>query len=311
MPEFGAYVMVDWGAANAPANGPNSVWICSWERRGHAIEPDHLITWNPQTRSEAVDLVRTLLHRAVRERLRTLVGFDFPYGYPAGFATALGLDGEGPPWRKTWQRLSHDLHDTTSNENNRFDLAAQFNALIGHLPRHRPGPFWGHHPTWHANPQLSRRKPAFPFHPRNGVALSEFRRSELALMPEHHPHALWKLFGAGAVGSQALVGIPAIKELRDDLYLRDQSIVWPFEAADWTANRSRPLVVHAEVWPRVVPDQLPAGLCIDEQQVRGLVAHFAHLDANDLLLPLFHVPFLLQLNEQQEVLAEEGWTLGA
>ena len=34
---------------------------------------------------------------------RVLVGFDFPYGYPAGFAAALDLTG--PPWLAVWRYL--------------------------------------------------------------------------------------------------------------------------------------------------------------------------------------------------------------
>jgi len=308
MPEFDSYVMVDWSASTVPVHGRNSIWICKWERRwGQALEPDHLPTLNPHTRSEAVDIVRAFLHQQAAARRRTLVGFDFAYGYPSGFAAALGLEDEGQPWRKTWQRLAHSLHDTTRNGNNRFELAARINEIIGHLP----GPFWGHHPAWPANAHLSMHNPGFPFSAGDGVVLSEFRRSELALQPEHHPHTVWKLFGAGPVGGQVLVGLPVIKELRDDLYLRDESVVWPFEAEDWLAKRSRPLVVHAEIWPRVVPEPLPAGDVPDQQQVRGLVAYFSHLDDDDCLLPLFRLPFQLPPHEKREVLAEEGWTLGA
>jgi precorrin-8X/cobalt-precorrin-8 methylmutase len=311
MPEFDSYVIVDWSASNVPVHHWNSIWICTWERRrGQALEPDHLPTRNPHTRSEAVGIVRAFLHRQARASRRTLVGFDFAYGYPRGFASALGLDDAGKPWRQTWQRVAHDLHDSPSNLNNRFGLATQFNQVIGHLPRHLPGPFWGHHPAWPANPQFRMRSPGFPFSAGNGVVLSEFRWSELALQPAHHPHAAWKLFGAGAVGSQVLVGIPAIKELRDDLYLRDESIVWPFEAMDWLARRSHPLVVHAEIWPRLVPGPLPEGICSDERQVRGLVAHLAGLDDDERLLRLFRVPFQLPADVQQDVLEEEGWTLG-
>lgn len=307
MPYFDSYVMVDWSSNNRPVAGPNSVWICTGERQGNALNPNHLRTCNPDTRCKALDCVRAFLHQQGRATRRTLVGFDFPYGYPSGFAVALGLGAEGQqPWRQTWQRLFDDLSDRPDNHNNRFQVAAQFNEIIGQPP----GPFWGHHPAALDNLGLPGHRPPFPFTAGNGVVLAEFRKTEQILrVAGFHPQSAWHLLGAGAVGGQVLAGIPTIKELRDDLHLRNDSVVWPFEAVDWLANR-RPLVVHVEVWPRVVPGPTPAGVA-DEQQVLGLVAYFAQLDSDDLLLPLFEVPSQLPPDVRQWVLEEEGWTLGA
>ena len=35
---------------------------------------------------------------------RVLIGFDFPFGYPAGFAARLGLSG--PPWQGVWAEIA-------------------------------------------------------------------------------------------------------------------------------------------------------------------------------------------------------------
>ena len=148
MPAFDAYVMVDWSASNVPKHGPNSIWVCTWERHAKAMDRDHLSTRNSHTRSEAVNIVRAFLQQQARARRRTLVGFDFAYGYPSGFAAAIGVRGGRQPWRQTWHRLSDNLHDTAGNESSRFQLAAGFNGLIGNPP----GPFWGHHPARPANP---------------------------------------------------------------------------------------------------------------------------------------------------------------
>lgn len=43
------------------------------------------------TRAEATEILRERLGKAVRADQRVLVGFDFAYGYPRGFADSLGL----------------------------------------------------------------------------------------------------------------------------------------------------------------------------------------------------------------------------
>ena len=66
-----------------------------------------------------------------------MVGFDFPFGYPAGFAARLGL--EGPPWRAVWDEIARLIEDDEGNRNNRFEVGAEFNRRVsgGRFP------FWG------------------------------------------------------------------------------------------------------------------------------------------------------------------------
>jgi hypothetical protein len=40
---------------------------------------------------------------------------------------------------------------------------------------------------------------------------------------------IWKLFGNGSVGGQALLGIPRLSALRNDEVLEPVFRVWPFE----------------------------------------------------------------------------------
>ena len=86
-PYFDRYITVDWSANSKPKGGKDSIWVCT-----HAADGESS-TANPRTRREAETVVREQLLRAVRMRQRVLVGFDFPYGYPAGFADALGFTG--------------------------------------------------------------------------------------------------------------------------------------------------------------------------------------------------------------------------
>ena len=266
---FDAYVAVDWSAATGPKQGRDSIWLCL-----HGREPA-----NPRTRHEATERVRALLRELVADGRRVLVGFDFPYGYPRGFADAVA-PGAGPPWRRVWDELARLVSDDARNRSNRFDVAAELNARLG-------GPqFWG----WpHA--ALPGRKPAAP-------PLAEFRANELALRAGRRwPKSVWQLSGAGSVGSQAILGIPRVRALRDDPELAALSAVWPFERADTQ-------VVHAEIWPGVISAR---GLHAvrDADQVASLVAWWAELDAAGALAPLLEQP------ADDAVRLEEGWILGA
>ena len=123
---FDRYVTVDWSGANTPRVGKDSIWICSLAAKGDCW------TRNPPTRRTAGEMLRDLLARSVGHRERVLIGFDFPFGYPAGFAAALGLEGE--PWRAIWQLLAAEIIDNPqTNETNRFEVA---NDLNGRALRH-------------------------------------------------------------------------------------------------------------------------------------------------------------------------------
>jgi hypothetical protein len=122
------------------------------------------------------------------------------------------------------------------------------------------------------------------------AAVERVHRVERAL---RGVQSAWKLGGAGSVGSQALVGIPRVASLRDDPVLAPVSRVWPFE--DVSASQ----VVHAEIWPGIVPleDRHPVR---DAAQVATLVAHWQREDAAGRLAPL--------LEREAD---DEGWILGA
>lgn len=69
---------------------------------------------------------------------------------------------------------------------------------------------------------------------------------------------VWKLYGAGSVGSQALVGIPVVRRLRYDPRFHAFSRVWPFETG-FTRQPTPdggPSIVHAENFPGNVPEAL-------------------------------------------------------
>jgi precorrin-8X/cobalt-precorrin-8 methylmutase len=280
MPLFDAYLAVDWSAHKRPKTGSNSVWICS------AGEPPE----NPSTRAEATERVRALLREAVSGGRRVLVGFDFAYGYPQGFAGALGSVGQ--PWRRVWELLGREIADDSTNRSNRFDVAVALNARLD-----APA-FWGW-PT--RDDRLPQREP----HDR---VLPEFRVTERLLRERgHRPFSVWQLAGHGSVGSQTLLGIPRVLSLRDDAELESVSAIWPFETG-FAALAAQ--VVHAEVWPSLVETR---GLHTvpDADQVASLVAWWAELDGADALAPLFERPPGLSDDDAEAAVREEGWILGA
>jgi precorrin-8X/cobalt-precorrin-8 methylmutase len=263
---FDAYIAVDWSASSKPKRGIDSVWLCK-----HGSPPE-----NPSTRHDATERVRELLQELVAAGKWVLVGFDFPYGYPRGFADLIA-PGDGPPWRRTWNALARRVRDEAWNANNRFEVAAHLNV--------DGGPFWAC-PAGHAREALTvKRGISFPH-----KGLQEFRATERAV---RGVQPAWKLSGAGSVGSQALLGIPRVASLRDDPALAPVSAVWPFEPT------SEAQVVHVEIWPGLVePTEHPVR---DAGQVEALAAHWARLDAAGRLAPLFQAP---------PSAAEEGWILG-
>ena len=127
---FDTFAMVDWSAATVPRKGRDSIWICWHAPDGERLE-------NPPTRHAAKTLLGEWLAAALARGERILLGFDFPFGYPAGFAARLGLSG--PPWRAVWDEIGGLIDDSEDNCNNRFKVAAELNRRVsgGCFP------FWG------------------------------------------------------------------------------------------------------------------------------------------------------------------------
>ena len=244
---FDGYVAVDWSANGIPKRGKDSIWLAIAGRVG--IEKPE----NPATRAEAVIRIEALLTDATAAGRRLLLGFDFPFGYPAGTARMLtGRDG----WEAIWSRIAALLEDGPDNANNRFDAAAALNAaFVG------DGPFWGNG-LKRDIAGLPRRKPGgwganLPGNRRH--AESEVRRAQ----------EVWKLIGAGSVGGQALTGIAALEGIRR----RTGAAIWPFETlGDGRAH------VLAEVYPSLI-EPAPGPEVKDARQVKAVAAALQRLDA--------------------------------
>jgi precorrin-8X/cobalt-precorrin-8 methylmutase len=284
---FDAFVMVDWSAASVPRTGRDSIWICWHAKDGERLE-------NPPTRHAAKLLLRDWLAAAFGERQRILLGFDFPFGYPSGFAGRLGLSGR--PWRAVWDEVASLLQDDEHNVNNRFDVAEALNRRVsgGRFP------FWG-------CPQIPVRVHLGGKHHRGHQqdGLAERRLVDLHI-PTAQP--CWKLLGSGSVGGQALTGIPVVRTLRDDPRWIDQTRIWPFETG-LQAPADGSLII-AEVYPSLWAVSPMAGEPKDAAQVRAVARFFAERDRCDQLAAFFAGDPGLARDQRDRVETEEAWTLG-
>ncbi len=284
---FDSFVVVDWSAANLPRVGRDSIWIC--RRCG-----DEETLLNPPTRHAAKTLLADCLAAALASGQRMLLGFDFPFGYPAGFAARLGL--AGAPWRAVWDEIAALLTDDAGNRNNRFAVADDLNRRVSG----GAFPFWGcpaAPPRAHLHGRHHRR------HDSEGLA--ERRLVDLYI-PRAQP--CWKLLGAGSVGGQALTGIPVVRALRDDPRWAGHAQIWPFESG-LAAPAPVPIVI-AEIYPSLWAVAPAPGEFKDRAQVRTVARWLAELDRAGALAPLFAGDPGLTSPQRRRIETEEAWTLG-
>jgi hypothetical protein len=300
---FSAYVIVDWSAAAKPTTGADSIWIGVLKR-----DVRFRLTfesYNPATRGEAETRLAAILDDLKKRNERALVGFDFPLGFPRGLSKALSLPGE-TRWRAVWDQLAKMVKDKVDNTNNRFGVGSEINRrLTG-----GPFPFWGCPPK----DALTTLQPKRP-REHGADDLPEFRYADEAAQSSVKgggAHSIWKLYYNGSVGGQAIVGIPAVRRLKD---ARGETVrVWPFETGFKTlteADLDGVATVVAEVYPSLIKAVPAAGEVKDLAQVRGLAEHFAKLDEAGKLGAIFAAPKSLSEDAVVAAETEEGWILGA
>ena len=294
---FSAYVIVDWSASSKPNTGTDSVWIGVLKR-----DVRFRLTFeafNPSTRAAAETQLMTLMDGFAKRSERALVGFDFPLGFPRGYAAALKLPGE-QPWRAAWDDLDRFVKDKADNTNNRFGVAAGINRrLTG-----GPFPFWGCPPK----DALSTLQPK-KTRDHGPDDLPELRHAEQAAKGAA---SIWKTYYNGSVGGQAILGIPVVRRIK--LARGEAAQVWPFETGFRTlteADLEGVNVVLAEVYPSLVKPLGTVGEVKDLQQVRTLAEHFARLDEASKLGALFGPPKGLAAEAAADAEREEGWILGS
>jgi hypothetical protein len=177
---FDLFVMVDWSAASRRKRGQDSTWLAV----GTSVLQSTVGTWNPSSRCELHDMVRKVLDVALQRDLRVLLGYDFAFGYPAGFANWVkgapaAAQGAKPNWRDVWQWLASSVKDTPPNVNNRFQVADALNA------QHKTAFFWG------CPPGLKLKSLSTNGNPPNGMnpnPLQPNRATEFAALAQLKQH---------------------------------------------------------------------------------------------------------------------------
>lgn len=255
MSGFSRFLAVDWSGGNdtGPTPRKDAIWI------GEAAAGGPATTLYRRNRREAEAALADRIAAALGDGTRMLIGFDFPFGYPQGFAAA--LTGAADPLG-VWSWLADRIEDAPA-ANNRFEVAAEINRALGA----GKGPFWGNAGKTD-RPGLPRTKTGYanPFPDRRAC-------EDLA----SGTFTCWQLAGAGAVGSQALMGMPVLERLRRRF--PGKIAVWPFEPLD------RP-IAFVEIWPSLIDPAVKAATGKDDfrdaVQVRLMAEALSRLPAPDL-----------------------------
>lgn len=278
MSGFDTFLVADWSAAKrAPARpSADAIWI-GVARDGEVEEPSY-----HRTRQDAESWLAAFFDAEGAAGRRVLATFDFPFGYPAGFARI--VTGSDDPFA-LWDWFAAEIIDTPQGDNNRFEIAERLNRLTP-----GPGPFWGK-PRRDAWPDVPYRKEGIEFAP-----VAERRACDLAAKAAS---SCFQMSFPPTVGGQIMMGLPVLARLRR----RGGVAVWPFEAHDAAP------VVFAEIWPGLIEDavkeemaEIGKGAIRDQIQVRLLSRALSRLARERLEALMSDLP---------EAASEEAWILGA
>ncbi|OAN85989.1 molybdopterin-binding protein [Sulfitobacter geojensis] len=246
---FDTIVAVDWSSGNDTGARPrkDAIWAAV-NRGGAADAPVYL-----RNRQVAEEWLCALFAAEQAAGRRVLAGFDFPFGYPTGFAEA--LTGSHDPLA-LWDWLAERVEDTPK-QNNRFDLAGAINLQLGD----GKGPFWFNGLARDID-GLSRRKDGYanPF--------AEKRQCEALAKGAF---TCWQMGGAGAVGGQMMTGLAVLTRLRRQFDVA----VWPFQAPKAQFS-------FIEIWPSLTVGPAPEGQIKDAWQVAEVARQIASLEVDRL-----------------------------
>lgn len=292
MPLFDTHIVVDWSARSSPSPRrytKDAIW---WAivRNGALKKVAY-----ERTRHEAITNLASVIETELESTRRVLIGFDFPFGYPDGVAQR--LTGHAAAL-ELWAWLDRRIHDSENNSNNRYDVATEINDRYQGI-----GPCWGRPSTWDY--------PKVPTRMRDRTCLPEIPQERRIVDKLAGAKTVWQLAYRGCVGSQVLLGLPALERLRHMQPLHGHVAVWPLEGGLTVPDKP---VVLVEVYPSLLNEAVSAAACPgeipDRVQVRVNAKAFASLDALGGLEKLFVGSPALTLSERNLVATEEAWILG-
>jgi hypothetical protein len=226
-----------------------------------------------------------------------LVGLDFAFGYPAGFARVLGLDASRGAWRAVHEHIAASVTDSPDNAHNRDAFAEACNRRIG-----APGPFWGCAKRAVSGDLTQHRVGVFDW-PHRG--LGDWRLTDVQARRRTTTQSVWKLNCGVSVGGQTILGIKHLHALATAVGGR----IWPFDG--WQTD-GEPGVWFAEIFPSLVsyPEWLGAYAATrDRTQVQSCVRRAAERDAAGRLVKDMARPAMLDDAAFPAVQGEEGWIL--
>ena len=289
---FDRYLMVDWSARSEPSPkkpSADAIWWAEASTSGTSA-PVYC-----RTRADAVVRIAERIADVLDRGQRILVGFDFPFGYPAGVAEHVSGRADA---RSMWDWLADRVEDQPNNANRRYEAAAEINRAYDGV-----GPCWGRPATWD--------HPDVPTHATARQGTNHPPERRIAEGRQTNTKTVWQLAGAGAVGSQVLLGLPALKQLAAHPRLKGRIAFWPFDTG---LEAPEAACVIAEIYPSLLSKAIRArqmlGEVLDAAQVRVLATAFAQLDADTGLGPLFDAPAGLNADELRAIETEEAWILG-
>ena len=283
---FDLVIIVDWSAAAAPGPArpsPDRCWI-AWAEGNVLSDAEYF-----RTRAACMARIHELL---TNHDGRICIGFDFPFGYPAGS----GLGGG----RAAAARIALDLTSDETDKNNRFDVAARLNEEISG----RMGPFWGC-PAAAETACLTAKKPMFTHD-----EFMEWRIVEKYLRTvkkEHSISTVWKLYTSGSVGSQSLTGLKELNDLARKPDIAHRIKFWPFET-NWDADLNG--IILTEIWPSLNNQASYDHPIKDARQVLACRDWLLEQIAAGKVREAFSKPDWLLQSDENKCRVEEGWILG-
>ena len=275
---FDTVLVADWSAGKRAGPKPkkDAIWL-GLTRHEVSQEPVYC-----RSRHEAEREITQIIKAETAAGRRLLCAFDFPFGYPQGFARR--VTGSDDPFA-LWDWFEAQIQDSADGTNNRFDVAEMINEMFEGL-----GPFWGksHRDKWPAVPYV-----------KSGIRFDQVSEKRACDRVSKASSSCFQLFFNPTVGSQQMLGLPMLNRLRGLSGVQ----VWPFEATEDAP------VVLAEIWPGLIERAVKA--CIaqegptairDRTQVRLLADAIARLEPSLLAAHMADVP---------PEAREEAWILGA